>query len=181
MKTNPPPVKSAARRVRVGFPRGFSLVEVVIALGIASFVLVALVGITAVGTNAGLDSRRDTEGGQIFEQIMGQLRTKPFSESQSSSEADPALFPLPALNVDAEEVFYLDSQNKVVPGDSAIRKVRILSRAPVALSYLDARSAPQGVPDRESLAFVTVEISPNPERAQSETTVYFAEICRLQQ
>lgn len=176
-----PPVKTAAPCDRAGFPRGFSLVEVVIALGIASFVLVALVGITAVGTSAGLDSRRDTEGGQIFEQIMGQLRTKPFSESQAASATDPKLFPLPALNVDAEETFHLDDQNNVVPSASATRKVRISISGPVALPYLNAQGAAQTVPSHEALAFVKVEISPHPERTQSETSVYFAEICRLQQ
>lgn len=182
MKKNPP-VKTAARRPPAEFPRGFSLVEVVIALGIISFVLVALVGITAVGTSAGLDSKRDTEGGQIFEQIMGQLRTKPFTESQEANESDPKLFPLPPLDAVGEKVFHLDDQSNVVSeqAGSATRQVRISISSPVALPYLNAQGAPQTVPQPETLALVTVEISPYPSRAQSESSVYFAEICRLQQ
>lgn len=166
---------------KTGLIAGFSLVEVVIALGIVSFALVALLGITAVGTNAGIDSKRDTEGGQIFEQIMGQLRTKPFAEEQAADEANPRLFPLPRLNVDAEKTFYLDDQNKVVPVTQASRQVRVSTSGPVAMSYLDAKGAAQPAPSRDALALVTVEISPYPPRARVETAVYFSEVCRLQQ
>jgi uncharacterized protein (TIGR02598 family) len=158
--------------------RGFSLVEVVLALGIISFALVALLGITAVGTNAGLQSKWDTEGGQIFEQIMGQLRTKPFAESQ---DPDSELFPLPALNADDEKTFYLDDQNRVVSEGAATRKVVVSSKASVQLPYLDASGAMQSAPNRDALALVMVEISPYPPRSAGDKSVYFAEVCRLEQ
>lgn|GEM_PF-6470496 len=167
--------------VKIGGPRGFSLVEVVLALGIISFALVALLGITAVGTNAGLQSKWDTEGGQIFEQVMGQLRTKPFGQDQEASPSDPKRYPLPALDRDGETTFFLDDQSQVVAEGTATRKVVVSSKTPVSLSYLNAAGEAQSVPDRATLALVTVEISPHPPRTAADRSVYFAEICRLEQ
>lgn len=161
--------------------RGFSLVEVVLSLGIISFALVALLGITAVGTNAGLASKWDTEGGQIFEQIMGQLRTKPYTAIQQAEPSNPKQFPLPALSAAANEEFYLDDQNNVVSADRASRKVRVISQPSVSLPYLSASGTPQLAPGQDALSLVTVEISPYPARSALDTSVYFAEVSRLQQ
>jgi uncharacterized protein (TIGR02598 family) len=159
---------------------GFSLVEVVLAIGIVSFALVALLGIATVGTNAGIESKWDTEGGQAFEQIMGQLRTKPYSTNQQADPSNPKIFPLPALNTNAQESFYLDAENNVVPETQATRLVRVSARSAVALPYLNAKGAAQAAPGQSALAFVTVEISPYPLRSNT-TSTYYAEVCRLQQ
>lgn len=160
---------------------GFSLVEVVLAIGIISFALVALLGIAAVGTNAGIESKWDTEGGQVFEQIMGQLRTKPYSDRQQADLSNPKIFPLPALNTNSQESFYLDAENNVVAESLATRKVIVSTQSPVTLPYLNAKGAAQAAPGQSALAFVKVEISPHPPRLASDTSVYFAEVCRLQQ
>jgi uncharacterized protein (TIGR02598 family) len=168
-------------KVPLSVSRGFSLVEVVLSLGIISFALVALLGITAVGTSAGLASKWDTEGGQIFEQIMGQLRTKPYTATQAADSSKPRQFPLPALNVAAEEEFYLDDRNNVVAQGLATRKVRVVSQPSVSLPYLSASGTTQAAPGQDVLSLVTVEISPHPPRSGLDTSVYFAEVSQLQQ
>lgn len=161
--------------------RGFSLVEVVLSLGIISFALVALLGITAVGTNAGLASKWDTEGGQLFEQIMGQLRTKPYTSAQEADPSRPKQFPLPPLGAAAAEEFYLDHLDNVVESGLATRKVRVVSQPAVSLPYLSASGTAQAAPAQDVLSLVTVEISPHPPRSGLDTSVYFAEVSQLQQ
>ena len=50
--------------------RAFSLIEVVIALGLVSFVLVALLGLFSAGFNSSRDSGTDTTLVQITEQVF---------------------------------------------------------------------------------------------------------------
>lgn len=161
---------------------GFSLVEVVLALGIISFAIVGLLGITVVGTSASLDSKRDTEAGQIFEQIVGQLRTKPFDQEQGEGNpSDAEVYPLPALDENGSITFFLDDQNRVVSGDQAVHEVQVRIGDPAAQPYLDEKGATQPVPSRNNLSLVTVTIFRSPHRANDPGTVYHMEICPLQQ
>lgn len=59
---------------------GFSLVEVTLAIGIASFVLMTLIGIMPVGLSATLESARQTAYSQIVSQISSDLGMLPFGE-----------------------------------------------------------------------------------------------------
>jgi uncharacterized protein (TIGR02598 family) len=163
---------------------GFSLIEVVMAIGIISFALVALLGVTVVGTNAGREGRNDTDFGYVFEQISAQLRSKPFSKQQTADEANPSLFPLPRLDqntTDAVE-FYLDDQNAVAPAGTANKRVRVTVMDPPVLDEKNAPSLDGRYPHRDNLACVLVEISPHPSSpGGSGSAVYMAEICPLEQ
>lgn len=57
-------------------PAGFSLVEVVLALGIVSFALVALLGLFSVGLGASKRSGEDTEVANMSAQIVSTLRNR---------------------------------------------------------------------------------------------------------
>jgi uncharacterized protein (TIGR02598 family) len=58
-----------------GVPRGgFSLVEVVIALGIVTFAIVALIGLFGVGLQASKQASEDTETSAMACQILNQYR-----------------------------------------------------------------------------------------------------------
>jgi len=58
--------------------RAFSLVEVAMALGIVSFVLLALIGLFSVGLNAGKDSQLDTVQAAIVHRMLSEIRTTDF-------------------------------------------------------------------------------------------------------
>jgi uncharacterized protein (TIGR02598 family) len=53
---------------------GFSLVEVVMALGIFSFVIISIIGLMGSGLKASQDSIRDSTQARIFEQVAPLVR-----------------------------------------------------------------------------------------------------------
>lgn len=55
-------------------PRGFSLIEVVIAVGIVSFTLVALIGLFGVGMRGSLRASEDTCLAVMITRVSGDLR-----------------------------------------------------------------------------------------------------------
>jgi uncharacterized protein (TIGR02598 family) len=59
--------------------RAFSLVEVVIALGVVSVSVFAILGLLPVGYKDASDSRRETCSAFIAQQIIGDLRSSPFN------------------------------------------------------------------------------------------------------
>lgn len=162
--------------------RGFSLIEVVLALGIISFALVALLGVTVVGNNAGREGRNDTDFGHVFEQISAQLRSKPFAQQQAADGANR--FPLPRLDqntTDAVE-FFLDDQNEITTAHAANKRVRVNVMDPPVLEEKNAPQAGGRYPYRDHLAYVRVEISPHPAPPGGlGAAVYLAEICPLEQ
>lgn len=54
----------------------FSLVEVVLALGVVSFAIVAILGVIPVGLNAGRSSQSETRSGQIAQDILSSLASQ---------------------------------------------------------------------------------------------------------
>lgn len=96
---------------------GFSLVEIVLALGIISFVLVAIFGLFPVGYGNALESRRETRAAYLAEQIIDDLRSSPFdSASILYLESDGALAALSPLDLSVSGVRALacDGRNAVV-------------------------------------------------------------------
>ena len=72
MKGNPKPKNSPPSRVP---QRAFSLVEVVIALGIVSFAVLAIVGMLPVAMKSAQESMRETDATLIAQRIFSELRT----------------------------------------------------------------------------------------------------------
>ena len=56
-------------------PTGFSLVEVVLALGIVSFAVLAIVGMMPMALKSAQDSMRETDATLIAQRIFSELRT----------------------------------------------------------------------------------------------------------
>jgi len=74
-------------------PSGFSLVEVIVALGIMSFVLVALMGLFTVGLRTDRDSSDAMQAANLASLLIAQRRTTP-----TNAPSDPmAAFALPSL------------------------------------------------------------------------------------
>lgn len=181
MKTGDIPIGKTRRAAP---PFGFSLIEVVLAIGIISFAMVALLGVTVVGTNAGREGRNDTDFGHIFEQISSQLRTKPFEQEQAEDPSAPSLFPLPRLdqNTGTPVEFFLDDQNYVVPPSAANKRVLVSVFDPPVLDEKNAPTDQGRYPFRNYLACVKVEIFPHPTSPGRNGAVsYVTEICPLEQ
>jgi len=57
--------------------QGFSLIEIILALGIISFALVGILGLFPVAVNAAADSQHETQAALIARSIFDQLETTP--------------------------------------------------------------------------------------------------------
>lgn len=58
---------------------GFSLIEIILAIGIISFALVGILGLFPVAVNAATDSQRETQAALIARSIFDQLEARPES------------------------------------------------------------------------------------------------------
>jgi uncharacterized protein (TIGR02598 family) len=62
------------RRGRVVARRGFSLIEIVIAIGIIAFAIVGIMGLFPVAMRSALESQRETRAAVIAQQIFSDLQ-----------------------------------------------------------------------------------------------------------
>ncbi len=81
----------------------FSLVEVVLSLGIVVFAGFALVGLLTVGLQNSQDSRERTEAATIAEDISATRRAAPTNDFTAPGSPQPG-FPLPRLDVAANNI-----------------------------------------------------------------------------
>jgi len=80
--------------------RAFSLVEVVLALGITVFAVFSLIGLILTVAKQSADSRERQQAATIVEMICSTRRAAPLADFSSSSSPQPG-FPLPALTASA--------------------------------------------------------------------------------
>lgn len=78
----PPSARPSVRRSTLLHARGFSLVEVTVALGLASFGLVAIMGLLPSGLSADRDSLSTTVAAQLASALVVDLETP--AQSQAS-------------------------------------------------------------------------------------------------
>jgi uncharacterized protein (TIGR02598 family) len=64
--------------------RGFSLVEVVLALEVIGFSLLAIIGLLPIGLQSGRASIQETRANHLAEQIFSTLRSQPFTAADLS-------------------------------------------------------------------------------------------------
>ena len=83
--------------------KGFSLVEVVLALGVVSFAIIAILGILPVGLNTGHSAQDETRAAQIAEDILASLAGQAPSNFNAATiqQASGFQFPVP-LNQDRD-------------------------------------------------------------------------------
>lgn len=81
---------------------GFSLVEVVLALGIVAFALVSILGLFPVALGAAKESATETHSAMIAQLIAGQIRSQAASQATFASGPDPTVglgsFGIPGLS-----------------------------------------------------------------------------------
>jgi type II secretory pathway pseudopilin PulG len=77
---------------------GFSLVEIVVAIGLISFCLVSLIGLLSVGLDTSRESVATTTNAMLFEKVVNQLRVAAVAPSlEQKGVKDQDLFWLPVL------------------------------------------------------------------------------------
>jgi uncharacterized protein (TIGR02598 family) len=86
-------------------PPAFSLVEVVIALGIISFAVIAIVGMLPVALKSSQDSMRETDATLIAQRIFSELKTG--SIGNRSVTTDPDGISTHNINLAANSTNYL--------------------------------------------------------------------------
>lgn len=101
-------------RLRAPFESvGFSLVEVVMALGIFAFVVVALVGLFSVGLNTGRESSEELEAAHLTESMFAARRSAPIATTVEGCL-------LPPLNIAADTI----SSPVSIPGATGAEGLR---------------------------------------------------------
>src|SRR4051812_25866472 len=68
---------------------GFSLVEVVLALGIVAFAVVAIMGMFPVALSSAKDSLSETHAAMIAQMVVGQIRAQSVSGATFAVGPDP--------------------------------------------------------------------------------------------
>lgn len=84
--------------------RGFSMVEVVLALAIAAFCLMSLLGLFSVGITTGRDSAEEMLAAHIAQSLVATRRAAPYADL-STTPSRETHFPLPPLTENVEANF----------------------------------------------------------------------------
>jgi uncharacterized protein (TIGR02598 family) len=96
---------------KFGFSTGFSLVEVVLALGVVAFAIIAILGVFPVGLNASHDSQNESRAAQISQDIFSSLASQSQTKfphlriDQSAHGTTPAF----SFNVDLDTAHTYDT------------------------------------------------------------------------
>src|ERR1043166_467046 len=108
---------------------GFSLVEVVLALGVAAFCLVAIVGLMPVGVQTNRHASSQTAATNIMAVIVADLRTTPAAATTS---------PQFAITFGTDKTLFFDASGQASTSlgpDSRYRLSITWNSAPAGLSY----------------------------------------------
>lgn len=165
----------------------FSLVEVIMALGIISFCLVALTGLLAMCLDQSRESSTATADTLLFEKVVNQLRVVTVDRNfEQIGDRDEDRFSLPMLGEEGETKFTVDSQNRFLAmgwrktADAAkVVTVKVMNPSQFPTVGSDV---PKALSEKGSLAFVQVTISnanaPENSTARS-SSVYVTELSLL--
>jgi uncharacterized protein (TIGR02598 family) len=156
-----PHLKSTRHRRR----RGFSLIEVVIAIGVCTYALLVIGSLLPVGLATFQATNQQVIETEIFNQLWLQFNTTPFSSLQSANDGVAPLFPT------AQSTIYYyydgDGQQLVTSGSSSAAPANAVYLVRVALSNSQTTPTPETtVPQVDgglsvtgpSLTFIRVQI-----------------------
>jgi uncharacterized protein (TIGR02598 family) len=107
----------------------FSLLEVVLALGVAAFCLIAVLGLLPVGVQTNRNANSQTAVSNIIATVVSDLRTTPAAATTS---------PEFAITFDAEKTLFFDASGQASPSLSADSRYRLnvtWNSAPTGLHY----------------------------------------------
>ena len=95
----------------------FSLVEVVLALGVIGFSLLAIIGLLPIGLQSGRASIQETRANHLAEQVFNTLRSQPFTAANLSLLGGSSTIDLSAPNTPAAQLHATYEGNFVANSD----------------------------------------------------------------
>ena len=117
----PLPLRQRSRKTLSG--RAFTLVEVVLALGVVSFGIISMLGLLTVGLKTFHDAMSQTTETEIAQQMANQLQLATFSTISSQSASTNYCFTQEGVLTNAANAVYFAKINApsvlTVPGGSA--------------------------------------------------------------
>lgn len=100
---------------------GFSLVEVVLALGIASFALIALIGMLPIGMASNRDADRETQAVAVLSTLITDLKNSPTNQATSILGLDPH----PLASTGATVLYFGENEKLTTDPNEALCKLQI--------------------------------------------------------
>jgi uncharacterized protein (TIGR02598 family) len=164
MKFAPPKVQPSGSR-----QRGFSLVEVTLAIGIVSFAFLAILGLIPIGLQTFRSAIDTSVSAQIFQRVINEAQQTDFDtlvdrpHLPDYPSLPPAGFTFRAPSVGAPALRYFDDQGNECPATKAIYYVN--TRIIVSTELPNSASSASANFD---LAMITVQIANNPGRFNLE-------------
>lgn len=180
MKTNHSTSRTPRHRTRPGDARGFSLVEVTVAIGIFAFVIVGILGLLPTAMKMRAESAQETRAVLIAQELLASVQSSPSLREVSLRDG-------PGLTANNNQTFDLTTQSFVVgyPVQTTVPFWLFRSNAdgawenmPTEASVNDiealARLRTEEVPGAPRLRKVIVEVrSPATIPAENTTPVVF--------
>lgn len=131
---------------------GFSLVEVVIAIGVASFCLVVMLGLIPAGLNTNKDSSGETAAANIVRNISSDLR----ATAKTSTTTSLYSISFPSGSTPITNTFYFDESASTNSSNSPNSKYRatvvLTSNSPTITVWIGitwpAAASPSAAPGR---------------------------------
>ena len=117
--------------------KGFSLVEVALALGIAGFALIAIFGLLPVGINSNQASIQQTVATNLTTELISDMRQVPRTASITTNTKLSALSPMYAISVPVTATpttttIYLDDGGETKPTAATARYKAVVTLVPPA-------------------------------------------------
>jgi uncharacterized protein (TIGR02598 family) len=104
---------------------GFSLVEVVLSIGIATFGLVAILGLLNAGVDTDGAANRDTTLVAMSDYVLNDLRAEPF-DSLWAADPTTARSSAPTTNAPADTVYYFTNEGAALAASNAVTNPDLL-------------------------------------------------------
>ena len=147
--------RAARRRHPAAFgARGFSLVEVTVALGIMAFSFLVIFGLLGTGLTSFRQAKGVSVSSQIAQQIFSQVEVMPFNTLTNNGATTYYQLPNPNTSIGGN-IRYFDEQGNETTAAGAVywANVRVLTATP----FVGATSV-----SNTALATVTIQVASNP-------------------
>ncbi len=131
---------------------GFSLVEVVVALGIAAFALISIISLLPTGINSARDSVQTTEASQIAGAIDADLRASAARMTDVQLPTNSRRFGIPIMDTNdfSRCVLYFDEVGNTNPPASPLSKYRVT---------VTTTNLPFTTPSTPTLSLVSIRVT----------------------
>ena len=155
-------------RVRKARSDAFSLVEVVMAIGITAFATFAIAGLIPLGLNSFRQTKNVGTASNIARQIFSQLQSTPFSEITNANTGSQTAWQLPApKGSGAGLVQYYDDQGEELQGTGGSTGSGVptgtLYEVNVAVRYAPfIKSTTSALQNNTNLVIIVIQVAFNP-------------------